>query len=692
MKIQKLIIKNFKGIDDLEINFDGKNAVISGDNATLKTTIADSLYWVLEGKNSIGQSEFEIKPKNHTSDFLNILETSVEIISDTITLKKIFKEKWTAVAKNPEKKLTGHITEYWIDKKNISEREWNDKLEELSGDKMQFLINPLKFMEKNASLKKGGKVKPMTIEDRRQQLFDIFGNKTDIQIIEENPQFSELLKINNMTYADKKKALKNECTNIQKEIEIIPVQIAERKKINKENSVDISKIEAAKKNIIVLKADLKKLESEKTEIENNAGLEFKKQISELELQQLEIKNKIISENNNKIQSAKNEKADLQIKIKMLTNSIIELNKQHSDNISKIEIFEEERQTCIKKWNSEKKSKYIITDFQENNQCPLLKVDCEKLKESAESAKKEYLKNEEKKQSAFNLEKAKNILGIENHGTGLKNAIYKLKADNKLIQAELETKKAELKQTADAEKTIVVSPEIDYNTNAEYIELVSKIDELKNQAENSKPDTTETETLIKIKETEIEELQSILNKEEIYNNNLTEINNYNNQLIKKREEFQDSQNLINLLDSFFEFKSKLLSEPINEKFKICKWKLFELQINGGLNETCECMINTNGEWVEWWSANNNGRINAGIEIINLIAEYVKFKPPIIIDNAEGSSRLIETQSQLILFEKPPAFKQLRAEIKKMLIENENGNTKKAEEKYNKSIEKLNVELF
>jgi hypothetical protein len=57
---------------------------------------------------------------------------------------------------------------------------------------------------KKRKYKKGGKIKPMTIEDRREQLFDIFGNKTDNQIIEENPQFSELSKINNMTYADKK--------------------------------------------------------------------------------------------------------------------------------------------------------------------------------------------------------------------------------------------------------------------------------------------------------------------------------------------------------------------------------------------------------------------------------------------------------------------------------------------------------
>ena len=95
MKIQKLIIKNFKGIENLEINFDGKNAVISGDNAVGKSTIADAICWILFNKSALNQADFEIKPKSHQSDSLNILETSVEIIFVELTLKIILKEWWT---------------------------------------------------------------------------------------------------------------------------------------------------------------------------------------------------------------------------------------------------------------------------------------------------------------------------------------------------------------------------------------------------------------------------------------------------------------------------------------------------------------------------------------------------------------------------------------------------------------------
>ena len=216
--------------------------------------------------------------------------------------------------------------------------------------------------------------------------------------------------------------------------------------------------------------------------------------------------------------------------------------------------------------------------------------------------------------------------------------------------------------------------------------------MKNQAENSKPDLTEINAKICEVEKNISELQTILNKKSILENYQTRINELNAELIKYRAEYQQKNNLLNLIESFIKYKCDLLSEKINSNFQLCRWKLFENQINGGIKECCICEVNTNGAYVEFNSANKAGKINAGLEIINILNQHYKINLTIIIDNSESSSRLIETQSQLILFEKPPAFKQLRAEIKKMLIESENGNTKKAEEKYNKSIEKLNVELF
>ena len=59
MKIQlkKLVLKDFKGIKNLEIDF-SENTSISGDNATGKTTIFDAYSWLLWGKDSLNRKDY----------------------------------------------------------------------------------------------------------------------------------------------------------------------------------------------------------------------------------------------------------------------------------------------------------------------------------------------------------------------------------------------------------------------------------------------------------------------------------------------------------------------------------------------------------------------------------------------------------------------------------------------------------
>ena len=61
IKLKKLAIKNFKGIDKLEFAFDG-NARVKGQNASGKTTLYDAYLWLLYGKDSLDQKDFDIKP------------------------------------------------------------------------------------------------------------------------------------------------------------------------------------------------------------------------------------------------------------------------------------------------------------------------------------------------------------------------------------------------------------------------------------------------------------------------------------------------------------------------------------------------------------------------------------------------------------------------------------------------------
>lgn len=61
------------------------------------------------------------------------------------------------------------------------------------------------------------------------------------------------------------------------------------------------------------------------------------------------------------------------------------------------------------------------------------------------------------------------------------------------------------------------------------------------------------------------------------------------------------------------------------------------------------------------ANNAARINAGLEIINALAQHWEKSVPVFVDNAEGVTRLQEIEGQLIRLVVSESDKTLRMEV-------------------------------
>jgi hypothetical protein len=130
------------------------------------------------------------------------------------------------------------------------------------------------------------------------------------------------------------------------------------------------------------------------------------------------------------------------------------------------------------------------------------------------------------------------------------------------------------------------------------------------------------------------------------------------------EFEDLEKQLYLTEQFIRAKVNLLENRINSKFKLARFKLFNQQINGGLEECCDTL----GEGVAWSSGlNNAARINIGLDIINTLFDHYNFMAPIFVDNAEAVSKLIETKSQIIRLVVSEPDKTLR-------IEYDNGKNK------------------
>ena len=107
---------------------------------------------------------------------------------------------------------------------------------------------------------------------------------------------------------------------------------------------------------------------------------------------------------------------------------------------------------------------------------------------------------------------------------------------------------------------------------------------------------------------------------------------------------------------------MLTERINRKFRRVRFRLFEVQQNGGLKEGCDVMVPTDdGRLVPYSVANNAARINAGLEIIDTLSEHWGVKLPVMVDNAESITRLAKTNTQMIRLVVSEPDKVLRLEV-------------------------------
>ena len=133
--------------------------------------------------------------------------------------------------------------------------------------------------------------------------------------------------------------------------------------------------------------------------------------------------------------------------------------------------------------------------------------------------------------------------------------------------------------------------------------------------------------------------------------ITELEAQENKLAQELADFEGSE--FSILE-FTKSKVDAIERKINGKFKQVKFKMFDVQNNGGEVECCETLING----VPFSDANNAAKINACIDIINTLCHHYDVYAPIFIDNRESVTKLIDSDSQIVNLIVSEADKKLR----------------------------------
>lgn len=628
IKISNLKLKNFKGIKNLEINFEGKNANIYGKNATGKTTVFDAFKWLFFDKDSSDRKDFNIKTLDKNNKPIHFLEHEVEAIllidGVDMTFKKMLKEKWVTKRGETQQEFSGHETSYWIDEVPVKKKDYEEKINSLVPESLFKLItDPLYF---NKQLK---------WQERREILTNISGNQiTDEEILNANEEFKTLQQnLNGRSIEDYKKVIQSKIKELNNQKESIPIRIDElTNTLVTEHNINYDELEKQKE---TYNQELKKIETEMFDIQARAkeNIEKADKLAKAKNELNELK--ITLEKENKQQYVA-EKIKL-INDKALNESMLRNKRQELDERQlKIKQDSKRKNELYKKWDEISNTKLEFDP--DSFVCPTCKreYETEKIEEIKKQFENNFNNHKKVEQNAINTEgQAINSRIKENTETIEKIKMEMADIDKKLNEIKIKTENIE---NEEAKNTI-----IDVTTFPKYQEKLKEVNELQEIVDKLiSSDTSEVQDRKNNIISLINNIDKQLNErtvQERTKERIKELENEEENIANKVQELEAQQYQI---EQFTKTKVELLENAINSKFEVVKFRLLDTQINGGLVECCDTLVNG----VPYSDVNNAHKILAGLDIINTLIKFYKTSAPIFIDNRESINELYNINAQVI----------------------------------------------
>lgn len=628
IKISKLILKNFKGTKSLVADFKGENVTIKGDNGTGKSTIVDAFNWILFGKNSAGVKVFNIKTLDKQNNVIHNLDHEVTAIllvdEKEVTLKKVYKETWTKKRGEAEKGLTGHTTDYFINEVPSKMAEYEKYIHDLVDEKIFKLItSPLEFNN-------------LPWKERRTALLEIVGDVTDENVIASSDKLKRLGGLlGDRKLEDFKKIVSSKNKLLNDEIKSIPFRVDELV-----SSVDISGTDFTEK-----EATITTLETEIT----NIDFQVLDQSSMYKASNLinekiyGIKNKLRDIETTEKYNADEPKNKLILNIRNLESDISNSNYKLTHDKQRIEDFKRtvetkkvDKQKLTDQWHTVHDQ---VIQFNDNDfSCPTCKRDYDQDKAEAMRI-----------QMAYNFEETKTDSKnrISSTGKGLKADIEKSEKNisefvgvAEKLETDISVKEQELIPLQEQLKNIRVG---EFIKTPEYLDLEKEIATL--EASIKEPNTEYLDSLKadkRGKEKEIDSLKAEINQKAQFEKNQIRIAELEERKTELGIMIADLEGQEFLCETFIKTKVDMLEDKINSMFKNVNFRLFETQINEGLKECCDVLVNG----VPYADVNTGGKINSGLDVINTLCNHYKVYAPIFIDGREGVTKIIEVKSQVI----------------------------------------------
>ena len=651
MKILSLTLENFRSIKNLTVNFDGKDADVLGANGTGKTTIANAICWLLIDRPATEESDFT--PKTEGTHGLNHkAEMTVELADgQRMTLAKDFYEKWTRKRGASTEEFTGNVTDYYIDGVKSKKKEYTEVLETVCGidlERVKMLMVLGYFAD------------TMKTDEKRRILFEMAGEFDDTAVIAANEELEGIedfflmpgTEDKHYSVEQWKKIAAEQKKKLNKDLETLPARIDEASKNVAENIEDAE----------MLNAELRRLEEKKADLEEQkrslstedgkqeaaraalAGLEVdlaKKRAAYIE--QSASANKELNAEIEAVTRRKNDEANLLEKTKRELRESTE--KRDRMTAQRKALMEEYAAVSARQWDEN--AEICPTCHQ-----PLPPEQVEELR------------------AAFNEKKSAEKEDINRRGQACRQA--EIEALNEKIESLVEDALASeeiLKEKAEqiSKLNASIGEPPPFEETEEYKEITARMEELRDRQRirESAADGTSNaydRDIAAIKE-EIAAVNLRMAKAQSSEDSRKRVGELKQELKHTAEQLEYIEHGIHLCEEFTRTKARMVTDSINEHFKFIRFRLFRNQINGGLREVCEPMVeNKAGEWVEYRSANYAAQVNAKLDIVSTLGKHYGVHLPIVMDQGESVTEPLAVDEQLIRLIVSAKDKEIRVELK------------------------------
>ena len=647
IKIVNLALLNFRKAKKFELRLDGKSATVKGDNATGKTTLSDAWLWLLTGKDSSGQADFEIKTTDSYGEPLHNLDHSVraELLVDgqPLTLTRTMREKWVKKRGSVTQDFSGHETTYEVDGVPVGERAFNDKIASLvPADLLPALSSPAYFPSK------------MPWKDRRVLLLKMCGDLSTEQVLASSPELMPLrAALNGKTVEDFKAICQASQKRINGDLIQLPGRIDEASR-SSEYTEDVAALEDA---ISAANEALRTAQQAEADAKAGGGastLRIKLNEAEAAVQRYGMgrQARVAELTAGYRQNKSNADQDVQgaeASVRRYDRELVTLR-------AGLARSEQSLQAKRTEWETVSASEMPAS---EDKVCPTCgqKLSAARTKAANEKA-----------EADFNAKKAEHLTAIMADADVIKRGKERFEADIATAQAQLDGWNRELADAkADAAQAAIAltdreqaAPQDD-GTELEALQL--EVTVLKEQLDDADAINAETIAEAQSLTAEVQSgLSTLMTRKAAVDAAVQAKARVKELEAKQKElsaEYERVQGLVFLCDKFTTTKVACLESRINERFRHARFKLFSRLVNGGIEERCDVTF----QGVPFGKGMSTAEcVNAGVDIIRTMAEHYQVSLPLFVDNQESVSQLIDCGDiQVVKLIVVPGQKQLKVEV-------------------------------